>query len=106
MTVCMWMQQCAGVGGRFVDQYGHYVVNEFSWDGNWFQVYTSGGLIDLRKIEAAERTAGDNVFLGVAHVWEAVDMAVAAALRGNVPCTEAAAGSATPTIHANMLAYD
>ena len=53
MTVCMWMQQCTGVGGRFVDQFGHYVVNEFSWDGNWFQVYTGGGLIDLRKIEAA-----------------------------------------------------
>src|SRR6266850_346562 len=66
MTVCMWMQQCAGVGGRFVDQYGRYVVNEFSWDGNWFQVYTGGGLVDLRKIEAASRASGDSVFLWIA----------------------------------------
>src|SRR2546427_1723075 len=58
MTVCMWMQQCAGVGGRFVDQYSHYVVDEFSWDGNWFNVYTGGGLIDLRKIEASARADG------------------------------------------------
>src|SRR2546429_8159205 len=36
MTVCMWMQQCAGVGGRFVDPDGHYRVDEFSWDGYWF----------------------------------------------------------------------
>ena len=106
MTVCMWMQQCTGVGGRFVDQFGHYVVNEFSWDGNWFQVYTGGGLIDLRKIEAAERTAGDNVFLGVAQVWEALDMGVAADLWGNVPYTDAVGGSATPTLDGQMVVYD
>src|SRR5947207_9430503 len=69
MTVCMWMQQCMGVGGRFVDQFAHYTIDEFSWDGNWFQTYSSGGLVDLRKIEAAERTAGDSVFLGIAKVW-------------------------------------
>src|SRR6266513_1411507 len=90
MTVCMWMQQCMGVGGRFVDQFAHYTVNEFSWDGNWFQVYTGGGLVDLRKIEATERTAGDSVFLGIAKIWEALDMGVAADLWGDVPYTEAA----------------
>ncbi len=106
MTVCMWMQQCTGVGGRFVDQFGHYVVNEFSWDGNWFQVYTGGGLIDLRKIEAAERTAGDSVFLGVAKIWEAFNMGVAADLWGNVPYTDAVGGNATPTLDNQMTVYD
>src|SRR5437899_5714883 len=106
MTVCMWMQQCTGVGGRFVDQFGHYVVNELSWDGNWFQVYTGGGLIDLRKIEAAGRTAGDNVFLGSRQVGEAFDMGVAADLWGNVPYTDAVGGSATPTLDGQMVVYD
>src|SRR3989440_13062916 len=71
MTVCMWMQQCAGVGGRFVDQFGHYVVNELSWDGNWFQVYTGGGRLGLRKIEASERTAGASGDLGLRRTVEA-----------------------------------
>ena len=106
MTVCMWMQQCTGVGGRFVDQFGHYVVNEFSWDGNWFQVYTGGGLIDLRKIEATERTAGDSIYLGIAKIWEAFDMGVAADLWGNVPYTDAVGGSATPTLDNQMVVYD
>jgi hypothetical protein len=106
MTVCMWMQQCAGVGGRFVDQYGHYVVNEFSWDGNWFQVYTGGGLIDLRKVEAAERAAGDSVFLGIARVWEAFDIGVAADLWGNIPYTEAVGGVATPALDTQAAVYD
>src|SRR5438477_8835928 len=105
MTVCMWMQQCAGVGGRFVDQYGHYVVNEFSWDGNWFQVYTGGGLIDLRKIEAAERTAGDSVFLGIAKVWEAFDMGVAADLWGDVPYSETAGSNPTPALDSQASVY-
>ena len=106
MTVCMWMQQCAGVGGRFVDQFGHYVVNEFSWDGNWFQVYTGGGLLDLRKIEASERTAGDSVYLGIAKIWEAFDIGVAADLWGDIPYNEAVGGNATPVLDAQSAVYD
>src|SRR5438309_9905809 len=37
MTVCMWMQQCMGVGGRFVANYAHCTVNEFRGHGNWSQ---------------------------------------------------------------------
>src|SRR3989441_9852451 len=106
MTVCMWMQQCAGVGGRFVDQYGHYVVNEFSWDGNWFQVYTGGGLLDLRKIEIAERAAGDSVFLGIAKIWEAFDIGVAADLWGDIPYTEAVGANPTPVLDNQSAVYD
>jgi len=106
MTVCMWMQQCAGVGGRFVYQYGHYRVNEFSWDGNWFQVYTGGGLIDLRKIEAVERAAGDSVFLGIAKVWEAFDVGVGADLWGDIPYSEAGGASATPNLDTQAAVYD
>jgi hypothetical protein len=105
MTVCEWMQQCMGVGGRFVDQYAHYTVNEFSWDGNWFQVYTGGGLVDLRKIEAAKQAAGDSVFLGVAKIWEAFDMGVAADLWGDVPYSEAVGGNPTPALDGQAAVY-
>ena len=105
MTVCMWMQQCMGVGGRFVDQFAHYTVNEFSWDGNWFQVYTGGGLVDLRKIEDAERAAGDSVFLGVAKIWEGFDMGVAADLWGDVPYGEAVASNPTPKLDSQASVY-
>src|SRR5256714_2924704 len=105
MTVCMWMQQCMGVGGRFVDQFAHYTVNEFSWDGNWFEVYTGGGLIDLRKIEASERAAGDSVFLAVAKIWEAFDMGVAADLWGDVPYSEAIGQNPTPALDPQASVY-
>lgn len=105
MTVCMWMQQCAGVGGRFVEQFSRYVVNEFSWDGNWFQVYTGGGLIDIRKIEAAERAAGDSVFLGIAKVYEALEIGTAADLWGDIPYSDAVGADATPTLDSQASIY-
>jgi len=105
MTVCEWMQQCMGVGGRFVDAFAHYSVNEFSWDGNWFQVYTGGGLVDLRKIEATEQLAGDSVFLAVAKIWEAFDMGVAADLWGDVPYNEAVGGNPTPALDGQLVVY-
>jgi starch-binding outer membrane protein, SusD/RagB family len=106
MTVCMWMQQCAGVGGRFVEQYSRYVVDEFSWDGNWFNVYTGGGLIDLRKIEASARADGDSVYLGVAKIWEAFDVGTAADLWGNIPYTDAVGSDPTPTLDNQAVVYD
>jgi len=106
MTVCMWMQQCAGVGGRFVDQFSHYVIDEFSWDGNWFNVYTGGGLIDLRKIEASARADGDSVYLGVAKIWEAFDIGTAADWWGNIPYTDAVGSAATPTLDAQAAVFD
>jgi hypothetical protein len=105
MTVCEWLQQCMGVGGRFVDAFAHYTVNEFSWDGNWFQVYTGGGLVDLRKIENTEQARGDSVFLAVAKIWEAFDMGVAADLWGDVPYTEAVGGNPTPALDSQASVY-
>src|SRR5438876_7863570 len=106
MTVCMWMQQCAGVGGRFVDQYSHYVVDEFSWDGNWFNVYTGGGLIDLRKIEASARADGDSVYLGIAKIWEAFEIGAAAHWWGDIPYSDAVGSDATPTPDSQAVVYD
>ena len=105
MTVCMWMQQCMGVGGRFVANYAHYTVNEFSWDGNWFQVYTGGGLVDLRKIENIERAAGDSTYLGIAKIWEAFDMGVAADLWGDVPYSQAVGSNPTPGLDTQASVY-
>ena len=105
MTICEWMQQCMGVGGRFVDAFAHYSVNEFSWDGNWYQVYTGGGLVDLRKIEAIEQAAGDSVFLGIAKIWEAFDMGVAADLWGDVPYSEAVTDNPKPALDSQASVY-
>src|ERR1041385_1486813 len=39
MNICEWVQQCAGVGGRFVDTQGTYSITGDSFDGSFQSVY-------------------------------------------------------------------
>lgn len=106
LTVCMWMQQCTGVGGRFVEQYGEYNVTEFSFNFDFNSVFTGGGLLDIRQIEQSAQADGDSVFLGIAKVWEAFVMGTAADYWGNIPYNEAAGTSTTPALDPQLQVYD
>ena len=61
LTTCMWMQQCTGIGGRFVEQYAQYTVTAASWSFDFSSVYTGGGLIDIRRVQP--HRSGDAVEL-------------------------------------------
>ena len=89
LTVCMWMQQCTGGGGRFVEQFGHYLIDEGSFSFDFNSVYTGGGLTDIRKVEASAGDAGDRQFLGIAQIYEALIIGTAADIWGDIPYTEA-----------------
>ena len=52
MIICQWMQQCAGVNGRFVETQGNYTIDASTFDVSLQNVYNGGGLIGLRTIEA------------------------------------------------------
>lgn len=93
----IFTQQFAGTDR----QYGSLDVYNFTSDdynGTFDNTYASGGLIDIRKIEADSRAAGDRVFLGIAQVWEAIDIGNATTLWGDIPYREAA-NSAIPNPH-------
>src|SRR5215210_2899799 len=60
--VCLWMQQCQGVGGRFVQQLSRYRFNEGTNRSDFAAAYTGGGLVDIRDIEARTRASGDSVY--------------------------------------------
>ncbi|HXM38737.1 MAG TPA: SusD/RagB family nutrient-binding outer membrane lipoprotein [Gemmatimonadales bacterium] len=105
LTTCMWMQQCTGGGGRFVEQFGKYVIDETSHSGDFNSVYTGGGLIDIRKIEASAGAAGDAVFLGIAQIYEALVVGSAADYWGDLPYTQALTAAA-PTLDNQFAVYD
>src|SRR5437588_11503109 len=63
MIVCEWMQQCAGVNGRFVDQQGVYSVSAGSFDGSFQSVYTGGGLGQIKQVETLAAT--DKLYKGI-----------------------------------------
>ena len=106
MLVCEWMQQCAGVNGRFVDQQGVYSVTNGSFDGSFQSVYTAGGLGQIKQVEALADKANDKLYKGVTEVLETMNMMFATDIWGDVPYSDAVGGSSTPKFDAQMTIYD
>jgi hypothetical protein len=105
MIVCEWMQQCAGVNGRFVDQQGVYSITAGSFDGSFESIYTAGGLGQIKKVEGLADQANDKLYKGVTEVLEAINMMFATDIWGDVPYSQAAGTSTTPTFDAQMTIY-
>src|SRR2546421_133287 len=89
MLVCEWMQQCAGVNGRFVDQQGTYGITNTSFDTPFASIYTAGGLIGIRAVQASADADGDRLYKGIAETIEAMDVMLAADVWGDIPYRQA-----------------
>jgi len=109
MNVCEWMQQCAGVGGRFVDTQGTYNISSDTFDGSFQSIYTGGGLNQIRTIEANTDASGDKLYHGIAEVVEAMDILWGTDIWGDMPYSDAVGANPTPkfdtqaTIYASLL---
>ena len=106
MIVCEWMQQCAGINGRFVQSQGEYVgIDADAFDISFSSIYTAGGLIGIRAVQASATTDGDLVYRGVAKVYEALNMMWAADVWGAVPYDEATSENTAPAFTSQMTVY-
>jgi hypothetical protein len=103
---CLWMQECQGVGGRFVDQESQYAVTNATANPEFAGVFGAGGLLDLKSIEARADTVGDKQFKGVAEVWEALVIGTAADVWGDIPYREAAGSVIHPAFDPQLQVYD
>ena len=102
MMTCMWVQACGATNGRFVEQAGHYVFGETSNTaanfGDWLQVYGGGGLVDIRRVKALARAAGDSTWLGIGKVWEALTIGTASDLWGDIPYSQVDTNATNPPL--------
>jgi hypothetical protein len=109
MNICEWMQQCAGVGGRFVEVQGTYSISSDTFDGSFQSVYTGGGLNQIRAIEANTDASGDKLYHGIAEVLEVMDVLWGTDIWGDIPYSDAVGANPTPkfdtqqTIYASLL---
>jgi hypothetical protein len=106
MIICQWMQQCAGIGGRFVEVQGHYAISGSNFDLNFSGIYTGGGLIALRTAEASADADKDAVYKGVLEVIEAMQIGWAADIWGDIPYSDAAGANPKPKFDGQMAIYD
>jgi hypothetical protein len=103
-TVCVWMQQCAGTDRQY-RLLGLYQYGEDAYNGPFSQVYTGGGLLDIRNIEVIADSASDNVYGGIARVLEAMTVGLAADVWGDIPYSQAVSDTLSPALDPQEQVY-
>ena len=91
-TVAIWMQQMCGTDRQY-SSLAQYSFAENDYALSWQRVYTTGGLIDLRKTQVLADEQGKPAFKGMAQVLEAFLVGSAASIWGDIPYSEAIDGS-------------
>src|SRR5256714_12503082 len=103
-TAAVWHQQMAGVQRQF-SSLDIYSIGEGDLEGEWGSFYTGGGIIDARKLQAQVATLGDRRYLGIAKIYEAWLIGMAADLWGDVPYSEAVGGIANTKPEQKRIVY-
>ncbi|MCA9735832.1 SusD/RagB family nutrient-binding outer membrane lipoprotein [candidate division KSB1 bacterium] len=91
----LWMQHVAGVQQQY-NSFEVYEITAEQFDGAWGQVYMEGGLIDMNEIEARATENKLRTVAGIAKMCEALVVATAADVWGDMPYAQAAQPSKYP----------
>jgi hypothetical protein len=103
-TVCVWMQQCAGTDRQY-RLLGLYSYGEDAYNGPFTQVYTGGGLLDIRVIQQIADEADDQVYGGIGRVMEALTVGFAADIWGDIPYSQAVSDTIAPALDPQEEVY-
>lgn len=103
-TVCVWMQQCAGTDRQYKDL-GVYNYGEDAYNGPFSQIYTGGGLLDVRKIQTFADSSKDGVYGGIGRVLEALTVGLAADVWGDIPYSQAVSDTLAPALDPQEQVY-
>ena len=101
----IWSQQLTGVTGQYLLTQ-NYANSETTTNGFNQGLYTSGGLVDIRRGQAIAAEAGDSLFVGVFQVQEALLMSIAADLFGDIVYSQALTNTPNPALDEQLAVYD
>jgi hypothetical protein len=102
----IFAQQFSGGLQQYLALQNTYEVNEQTTNGFHSALYTSGGLVDVRKLQAGAKAANDSLFLGIAQVQEALLIGTGADLFGDIVYSQALTGTPNPQLDQQMDVYD
>src|SRR2546423_1669858 len=85
----IFAQQFTGNQSQYQSQIQNYSINETVTNGLHTSFYGGGGLVDIKKIEAASVDANDKFFQGVAQVLEGALMVTGADIFGDLVYSKA-----------------
>ena len=104
-AISMWMEQMAGTQRQMLG-IGQYSFTEADFKDEMNDLFLGGGLIDIRRIVDENETRGNRIFAGIGKVWEAVTMGTAASIWGDLPYSQAAGETATPSVDEQEEIYE
>jgi len=88
MMTCMWVQACGATNGRFVDRRATTCSARRRTPGELRRLAPGvrrRGLVDIRRVKALARAAGDSTGSASRKVWEALTIGTASDLWGDIP---------------------
>lgn len=101
----LWTQQFLGGGIQYQPLY-NYERDETTTNGLYTGLYVTGGLVDVRRLEAQTTAAHDSVFLGVAQIQEALLVGTGADLFGDIAYKGALTGQQNVPLTPQLEVYD
>jgi len=99
-------QQFQGVANQYGALETRYTHDPTTTNGSHAALYTGGGLVDIKKLQAGARQVGDSLYLGIAQVMEGALMGTGADLFGDLVYKEAISGVSNPTLDDQLFVYD
>jgi hypothetical protein len=84
----LWTQQMTGTDRQFTSL-DNYLFTEQDGDDAFFQLYTQGGLVDLKQAIAQAEEAGRAPYAGILKIHQAYLFGMGASIWGDIPYSEA-----------------
>jgi starch-binding outer membrane protein, SusD/RagB family len=99
-------QQFSGVANQYGALQASYSHDETTTNGSHAALYTSGGLVDIKKLQEGARAAGDSLYLGIAQIEEGALMGTGADVFGDLVYSQALQGTPNPQLDDQFAVYD
>src|SRR5512134_462633 len=87
-TVCIWMQHCGGTQLQY-NNISLYIVGDDEFYYEWAGTYTSGGLLDLRRIYSTSIANADSGYAVFAALLDSFIIVMAPPAWADVPYSQA-----------------
>ena len=99
-------QQFHGLANQYGALDATYSHDENTTNGTHAALYTTGGLVDIKKLQTGARLVGDSLYVGIAQVEEGALMGTGADLFGDLVYKQALQGIANPALDDQFFVYD
>ena len=99
-------QQFHGIANQYGALEARYSHDPGTTNGSHAALYTSGGLVDIKKLQTASRVVGDSLYLGIAQIEEGALMGTGADIFGDLVYKQALQGIPNPVLDDQFAVYD